>query len=774
MVLRCLPLICALAALVLPAASAVADVPNGKPLYADGPDGRLLMDGQWLFRLDGPGDGVANGFQRQTSTVGWTPISVPNAWNAGDDSAESMSGTIAWYRKDFTLPSAKEALDWIVRFESVNYRSKVWLNGRPLGTHKGAYLPFEMNLAGVKRRGTNRLVIRVDNRRRPTDFPPSGLNAAGVPTGGWWNYGGLTREVYLRRVDTVDWHKVHVKPTLTCSTCPASVELRVTLRNTTPDSRRIVLRGRFGDRSVNMGTATIGANGLHEFVKRLRINSPRLWSPATPNLYDVSFDAALLRGGSKRGKRVSGYKLKTGIRSIKISGDGRLQLNGQFLNFRGVGLHEDTRAAGFAISNADREMLVNESKAIGATLIRTHYPFHPYIHELADRLGLMIWSEIPVYSVKTRYLAQPLVRALALKELREDIEANRNHPSVVVWSLGNELSARPGPTQGNYIRRGAAIVRDLDGTRPVGMALSAYPGIGCQPEYNRLDVIGINEYYGWYPGPGGFVFDRTKLSPYLDSVRQCYPDKAIVVSEFGAEANRDGPVEEKGTWLFQQDFINYHLGVIATKPWLSGAIYWALREFRVRPSWDGGNPRPNPPVHQKGVIDYDGHRKPAYADLQRLFAATPQLGTPAPPRAAAGAVADARALTRPIRGGPNGPDGYLSRRMSAEVELVLLFGGLHVVAIGFGVLLFVMFLRSQPVKEWTNEDGEDGGGGGSRRPQTPPPDGSPGDGLPLPDAVPARVRFREAGRLADRVPRRERRQPAHPPERRPVREREPS
>jgi beta-glucuronidase len=138
-------------------------------------------------------------------------------------------------------------------------------------------------------------------------------------------------------------------------------------------------------------------------------------------------------------------------------------------------------------------------------------------------------------------------------------------------------------------------------------------------------VIGINEYFGWYPGPSGSLFDRNVLSGYLDAVRRCYPRHAIMITEFGAEANRDGSVEDKGTWAFQQDFVNYHLGVFATKPWLSGALYWALNEFRVRPEWEGGNPWSLPPLHQKALVSYDGLRKPAWADVQRWFSQTGQF-----------------------------------------------------------------------------------------------------------------------------------------------------
>jgi beta-glucuronidase len=237
----------------------------------------------------------------------------------------------------------------------------------------------------------------------------------------------------------------------------------------------------------------------------------------------------------------------------------------------------------------------------------------------------LIWSEIPVYAIKTKFLKSSEVRKLAAHELEQNIVANQNHPSVMLWSIGNELSSRPGPVQALYIEHAVRQARALDPTRPIGLAVAGYPGVGCRPQYAPLDVVGVNEYFGWYPGPNGQIADRDALSEYLDSVRACYPKKAIFVSEFGAEANRDGPVEEKGTYQYQQDFVNYHLGVHASKPWLSGSIYWALQEFRVRPNWDGGNPRPSPPLHQKGLLRFDGSKKPAWFDAQRLFAATPQL-----------------------------------------------------------------------------------------------------------------------------------------------------
>jgi beta-glucuronidase len=607
----------AVLALAAPAgAQSVVSTPTPKTLYKTGPSGRFLMGGTWLFKLDNHQSGP----QLDTGSAGWKRVKVPNAWNAGDDSAQSFLGGVGWYRKDFRFPSNAKTASWVVRFESVNYRSKIWLNGKPIGKNRGAYLPFEIRLpAGVIRRGrVNRLVIRVDSRRKQTDFPPSGLSIVGKPTGGWWNYGGLLREVYLRKINGIDFNTVVVRPDLPCATCSASVTYRVTVRNYGGKARRVRVTARFGNRRLTVGTAAVGAKRFATLTKRITVNRPRLWSPATPNLYDASLRA------SSGGHVLQTYTLKTGIRSIKVV-DGHLFLNGAPMNFRGVALHEDSRQFGFAIDNRIRDQELAWVKEIGATVIRSHYPLAPYTQERADELGIMQWSEIPVYSIKTQYLKQKLVRQLAARELASNIQTNGNHPSVIVWSIGNELSARPGPVQGDYIRRAVQTAHELDPTRPIGLAVAGYPSAGCQPEYGPIDVIGINDYFGWYPGPNGQIADRTVLSDYLDSVRQCYPSKAIVITEFGAEANRDGPVEEKGTYAFQQDFVNFHLGVYATKPWLSGAIYWSLQEFRVRPDWDGGDPRPQAPLHQKGLVSYDGVRKPAFFDVQRIFQATKQF-----------------------------------------------------------------------------------------------------------------------------------------------------
>jgi beta-glucuronidase len=612
------PLVLALVVLAaLPATALGADVPSDRTLYSDGPVGRFLVDGEWLFRLDAGNDGLRQRLYRQRSRTGWTPIRVPHAWNVGDDSIGSFTGSVGWYRKDFELPSRRAALDWAMRFESVNYTATVWLNGRRIGGNDGAYLPFSVDLDGVKRRGTNRLVVRVSSRRAPTDFPPARpSDTTGLPTGGWWNYGGLLREVYLQRINNVHMESALVLPRLPCRSCPATVRMSARVRNVSGRTRTVSVSGQFGGRRVRLGSETVRPGAKATLRGSLRVANPTLWEPSSPHLYPASVEARV------RGRTVARWKLRSGVRSVKVSG-GRLYLNGRAVSIRGVGMHEDSRTQGSAVDNAWREWLVARARDLGATMLRTHYPLHPHLHELADEQGLLVWSEIPVYQMKTEYLDNVANRAAA--ELRKNIEANGNHPSVMVWSVANELSSKPGPSQAFYIRKTAGLAHRLDPTRVVGLAVAGYPGAGCQPEYRPLDVIGINSYFGWYPGPAGSVFDRARLSGYLDQVRRCYPRDAIMITEFGAEANREGSVEDKGTYAFQQDFVNFHLGVYASKRWLSGALYWAMNEFRVRPEWEGGNPWPMSPIHQKGLLTYDGHPKPAWADAQRWFRGTNQF-----------------------------------------------------------------------------------------------------------------------------------------------------
>lgn len=597
-------------------------VPAGKPLFLEGPDGRALIDGPWLFRADEGDVGVAQRFFSQTAVTGWGGATVPSVWNTGGTSRASFEGTVAWYRKDFRLPASRTAAtdSWVVRFEAVNFRAQVWLNGRKVGEHVGGYTPFELALPNVNRGGVNRLVVRVDNRRAM----PAGVVSQPIAPTGWWNYGGLQREVYLRRVDRIDVGDVHVQTALPNPRGAATVTATATVRNVTRANQLVALSGRFGRMPLSFAQQVVPAGRSVTLTARAVVRRPKLWSPAKPNLYRVRLSATAASGG-RSPTPAAGYTLDTGIRSIVVGRGGQLLLNGQTVRFRGVAIHEDTIARGSAMTNADRARLIDVARDTGSTLLRAHYPLHPQFQELADRKGMLIWSEIPsTYQLSEADLGRSVFRALALQELREDVLANRNHPSVVIWSVGNEMASAPGRNQAWYLRAGAELVKQLDPTRLVGLAFAGHPETDCQAAYGPIDVLGMNDYFGWYTGMGGNIADRDNLGAFLDQLRACYPAKAIAVTEYGAEANRSGPVEEKGTFEFQTEFVRDHLAVYATKPWLSGSVYWALQEFRIRAGWGGGNPWSAPPIHQKGLVTLDFAKKPAYDVLRASHRSTRQ------------------------------------------------------------------------------------------------------------------------------------------------------
>ncbi|MDQ2759240.1 MAG: hypothetical protein M3Y17_02100 [Actinomycetota bacterium] len=611
------------------ASAYVAQPPTKGALYRDGQTGRYLLGGTWLYRADLGDAGLARGWWRDVaSTGGWSAATVPNAYNAGNFSSASDRGHVGWYRKDFTLPTGAfaqyvppSARHWIVRFESVNYRATVWLNGRLIGAHVGTDLPFELDLSGA-RGGANRLVVRVDNRRSSSDLPPG-------PGGGWWDYGGILREVYLRAVQRADLAQVRVRPVLPCrsglSRCAATIEEQAIVRNVTGATQTVRLRGAYGAARLDFGSATIPAHGTWTAERSARIAHPRLWSIDHPVLY-----RATLTLSDPRGRALGGYITYSGIRHISVTPDGRLELNGRLLHLRGVELREQDLGLGGALDPAHLRRLVGRVKALGATAIRSD-PLDPEIEELADRDGILIWSEIPVSQlVRNQYLDQPawLTRAHAL--LKDNILTNQNHPSVFLWSIANELPTPATPAETSYVSGAAALAHRLDPTRPVGMAVSDWPGVPCQRAYAPLDLIGVNEYFGWFDAGGGTTDDRDALSPFLGSVRACYPKKALVISEFGFDGNRNGPVEERGTYQFQSNAAAYHLKVYASKSWLSGALYFLLQDAVAFPGYSGGDPRSHSPFNQKGLIDFSGHFKPAFSTLSSIYHATVQIAPPDP------------------------------------------------------------------------------------------------------------------------------------------------
>ncbi len=603
-----------------------ATPPTAGALESDGPEHRYTLGGTWLYRPDPSNIGISQGYWRDTpDTTGWSQLTVPNAWNAGNYTSTGFAGTVGWYRRDFTLPTdvfasfvPKAAQSWVIQFESVNYNAEVWLNGHELGLHTGAYLPFEF-VAKYMVAGVNRLVIRVDDTHTLSSLPAG-------PQSGWWNFGGILDAVYLRPVSEANLDSASITPTLKCPTCAATINESATVINQSRRAETVKLTGRYGALKLNFGSATIQPGATWSASASAVLAHPKLWAPASPNLYQATLTLT-----DAQGRPLGGYFYASGVREITWS-DGLLYLNGRQLHLRGVSIHEQTIQSGAALDLTQQAQLISWAKQIGADIIREHYPLDPEAEEMADKAGILLWSEIPVYgsflstAEADEDLSSPSWKAAALALLKDNIATNENHASILLWSIGNELPASVTAPEAAYIRAATAEIHTLDPTRPAAMAVVDYPGLACQTAaYAPLDVIGINEYFGWFDEAGGATEDRQDLEPFLDSVRNCYPDKALMVTEFGFGANRNGPIEVRGTYQYQEDNIAYSLGVFNQLSWLAGAIWFPLQDFAAEPGYDGGEPIGDPPFVDKGVIDQYGNKKPGFAVMQALFDATPQL-----------------------------------------------------------------------------------------------------------------------------------------------------
>jgi beta-glucuronidase len=617
----------ALAAALLALAGAAAlalaqggtDSPKGEQptrtvLYEDGQLNRYLLGGTWYLRLDPADQGEAQGLPTNPSLEGWGATTVPNAWNARDHSDNSQRGTVAWYRKDFVLPSRDAALGWKLRFESVNYRAKVWLNGVLLGEHELGYVPFELPTTGLVRDGVNRLVVRVDDRRTNADIPRGYERPNGRPGGGWWNYGGILREVYLRSFRGVDVEAVRVRTEISDSQRRAWLHFQVALDNPTATDARLRLATTVGQHerlSKRPIRVAAGQTRLVDYTRLVR--KPDLWEPGAPALYPVRIEA--VHGG----QTLSGYRLNVGIREIRVTDDGLLLINGHRSRLFGTDMHEQNPRRGAALRPRDRLRDMQLVSDLGARIIRSHYPLHPQYLELADKLGMMVWDEVPVFAQGYKGFEVPGVTEKSLAYIQTMVERDQNHASVLAWSIGNELNGRMTEDQEDYITRAAKLLKSLDPTRLRTIVIFGWPLAPPSDVYHQLDGLGINSYFGWYPGPNNSTESRRRLGPFLDQMRQYYPELALFVTEYGAESNHKGPADHKGTYAFQRDLVRYHAKTYIKKNYLNGAMAWVLKDFRSRPDWGGGSPTPQPPWNQKGLAKARGQKKPAFGALAKLY-----------------------------------------------------------------------------------------------------------------------------------------------------------
>lgn len=594
-------------------ARAVSAPTAGGP-FKYGQTNRFTVGGQWFLRRDLANAGLKAKWQKSTSFGAWDKITVPNAFNAGDLSELSYTGYTAWYATQFKRPRSPAGSNWILQFNSVNLRAKIFLNGKLIGQHTGGFIPFEIPAKGLKK-GTNTLVIRTDSKLSQSSVP-SVEERSDQLTGGWWNFGGILREVVLRRVGKFDLASVSTRSSLRVSKGKARGSAKITVLARVKNygrKTRLRLSGSYGGSKVRFRRTLIKRGASAQLVGTATIRKPKLWSPIDPKLYKVKVSAPGVT-----------WRSKAGIRKLTVSKKGILSLNGLPVRLRGVSFHESDPATGAAWSPAQREANNQLFLKLGVNIIRTHYPMAPQQMEWADAHGVFVWVQVPTFRPRNTQLRSPGYRRTAVSYTKEIVERYREYASVLTWSLSNE--AVPSDTKYLDLMTSAQIAaaKALD---PQGLTSADYASAPTddkqQPAYRKVDILGINEYFGWYPGSFGSTTNMADLAPYLSYLHRIYPSQAMFITEFGAEANRHGSADELGTYEFQTNFFAAQLNILRDVPYLNGLFAWALRDYWVRPQWTGGNPDPSPPYSRKGLFEADGTPKPAAALVEREFKATP-------------------------------------------------------------------------------------------------------------------------------------------------------
>lgn len=585
----------------------------GGALAAD-PPGPVSLSQGWDFATDPTDQGTIRNWQSGEQGFGWEPATIPHVLDASTK-PEVFYGSIGWYRLRFSGPQTPAGLSWALRFEQVRRVARVWLNGDELGVHRDPYTPFELPARGLRPGATNTLVVRVDYRR------------SRALREGWWNWGGITRPVSLVARGPVVMHDAGLLPRRVCvkSTCAWNVLVDGWLENSsdTIQAPSVSVRLQAGDGTVSEASAAPrqlqpGERVRVRFAVPVR-GAPKLWSPDSPNLYAATVST---RSG---GRVVQLDRRRIGLRTVAVV-DGMLRLNDRVLDLRGASVQEDIPGRGPALTDADIENTVEELKALGANVTRAHYLLDQRLLDRLDAEGILVWAQSPVYH-RDKQLRTPGQRSFELDVVRKTILEARNHPSVITHSVANELTALPDEqrTSQVWMRNAAALARDLDPTLPVSIDILSYPGIPRQRTYDAFDMLGVNSYYGWYAGKANrSTADIDDLAPYLRAMRNKYRSKALVITEFGAEATEPGPADVKQTYAFQTQYLKRNLDIIDRLGFMGGAIYWTAREFAVKPKWDGGaHPLVRDSIHNKALITYDGKIKPAFTAAQEAFKATP-------------------------------------------------------------------------------------------------------------------------------------------------------
>ncbi|MDR2974885.1 MAG: hypothetical protein LBV00_09305 [Propionibacteriaceae bacterium] len=547
------------------------------------------LDGPWHFAID-PNDQClrARWFEEKyTDDQGrplpmnfsfdeWEEVPVPSCWNVLESEWMWFEGSGVYVRDlDFQPGGPGERV--FLRFGGAAYAGYVFLNGDYLGWHRGGSTPFCFEVTG-KLGATNRLVVVVRNAREVENVPTNNFD--------WFNYGGLHRGVGLVRLPATFVKAASV--TLVPDGSFSTVAVSVTVDGAERDGQAQVEIPELG--LTGLVDVSGGVGGAEFQV------TPELWSPENPRLYDV-----VVRYGSDV------WSDRVGFREIRV--DGReILLNGSPVFLRGVCCHEESDTHGRSLTEEEIRDTFRIAKDMGCNFMRlAHYPHSGATSRIADEVGILLWEEIPVYWAIM--FDSPDTLADADNQLRELILRDRNRASVIIWSVGNENADTDARLA--FMSGLVDTCHDLDPTRLVSAACLVNPVIPAISDrlVDKLDIIGVNEYYGWYDP------DFTKLPALFEN---SHPSKPVIITEFGADATPGlhGDTGQLYTEDHQQQVYQHQIEVLSTIDYIKGTTPWIFYDFRC--------PRRTHVLqgyyNRKGLLSPDKtHHKLAYTTMQNWY-----------------------------------------------------------------------------------------------------------------------------------------------------------
>ena len=521
-------------------------------------------------------------------------MSIPGDWNGQDDSLTWYDGLV-WFRRTVDLDTLYPGRQ-LLHFGAANYKAIVYVNGEKVGEHSGGFTPFAFDVTENLVVGRNSIVVGVDSEHDDRSVPS--------PVVDWKNYGGITRPVHLVRVPDTFVNDYFVR-------LDSDGRIRASVRLGGSEVASRAIQVNVPELGIELA-GTSDRSGSASFDMGIPDNLQR-WSPENPKLYVVTISAA----GDEVADRI-------GFRTVAVDG-GQLLLNGERVFLRGISIHEETIGAtpSRAMNEARaRELLSIAKHDLNANFVRlAHYPHAPETTRLADEMGLLVWSEIPVYWDID--FENPDTLATAKRMQRENIVRDRNRASIIFWSVANETPQ----TEARLAFLGELIgdVRRMDSTRLVTAALNRVRNDGrifevVDPLSELIDVVAVNTYEGWY---GNMSLDD------VPGIQWRNPSgKPFLFSEFGAGALYGfHDVEmEKFSEDFQEAYYRATIEMAMRVPGLSGASPWILKDFQSPRRMHGEYQEY---WNRKGLISPEGHKKAAFvvlSDWYRQIAATGGAG----------------------------------------------------------------------------------------------------------------------------------------------------